>query len=1195
MAEQTPVLARLKSLEMQGYKTFASKNLFLFAPTITAIVGPNGSGKSNITDAIRWVLGEQSFSLLRGKRTEDMIFSGSDARSRASMASATITFDNSDGWLPIEFTEVTIGRRAYRDGQNEYLLNGQRVRLRDVSELLSKCGLGQRTYTIIGQGLVDAALSLRADERRQLFEEAAGIGLYRSRREEALRRLEHTLRNMERVQDILAELKPRLRSLKRQVDRSQGYDQVRSDLQELLRIWYGYHWYRLLDTLREKSEQAESYAAERDALQENQSGAEGEIRTLRMKIEKLREQLSTWREAMAEQTHERERIGRELAIAEERLRWLEDDRQRVQPELGELDTALAELKERDAALAAEVSLAEGELSDLLASRQTLLDAGQVGADQRERLRADLASTRERLESMAAGEGGLRARQEELEKRRAALSQKREPRLKELSQIEAGLHAADEKQQAAKAALETIDEGITAQHRIEEEARRSVQEIGPREESLRAELASTGQQRAALEGQLAGLDPNLGEGGKAGRLWSAYTSGRLQGVLGRLAEQVEIDPGYEAAVLAALGSTWQGVTFENLDAVLVAADDEAVRQADGAAIMLSADTGGSSQLLEIPMDIHSLGLASEHVRAADAHRPLLDALLGRTIVVEDRRTASSVLSRLPIGSGVVTLEGDYFGSEGRITIGAGQAERDLDQIRRRLEGQLRERTAEVDKLAAELNQLGSERQQADQKAESARMRVKQLEGEVVSAREALGQALRELESLQAQQLSVQKLIDDVDQEELQVTTALTALQEQGQDLASERGRLETSYRSSMHALEMAKSSSEMQLLESRIERAQNQLETVQTQLDALRDRERFLEREIKTRRERFEGQQGEQAELNQAIEVGTASLAGVEKRIESLKAEIEPAESSLREAQARRLELETGDSELRLSLQQAEREHARVQIELARKQEEMTSLRRRIEDDFGLVAFEEEDPSAPQEPLPLEGIVEHLPRVEELPVDIENQLKQQRLQLRRIGPVNPEARREYREVDERVGFLTTQVDDLRAAERQIREVIAELDVLMEREFRVTFEAVATAFRETFTRLFGGGSARLTLTDPDDLTASGIDIEARLPGRRTQSLAMLSGGERSLTASALIFALLKVSPTPFCVLDEVDAMLDEANVVRYSEMLHELSAHTQFILITHNRQTVQAAQVVYGVSMGLDSASKVISLKLDEVAE
>jgi chromosome segregation protein len=260
---------------------------------------------------------------------------------------------------------------------------------------------------------------------------------------------------------------------------------------------------------------------------------------------------------------------------------------------------------------------------------------------------------------------------------------------------------------------------------------------------------------------------------------------------------------------------------------------------------------------------------------------------------------------------------------------------------------------------------------------------------------------------------------------------------------------------------------------------------------------------------------------------------------------------------------------------------------------MASMRRRIEDDFGLVAFEEDDLATSQEPLPLEGIVERLPRVEALPPDIENQLKQQRMQLRRIGPVNPEARREYREVKERTEFLTSQVDDLRAAEKQIHEVIAELDVLMEREFRVTFEAVAAAFKETFTRLFGGGSARLTLTDPDDLTQTGIDIEARLPGRRTQSLAMLSGGERSLTASALVFALLKVSPTPFCVLDEVDAMLDEANVVRYSEMLRELSADTQFILITHNRQTVQAAQVVYGVSMGPDTASRVISLKLDEV--
>jgi chromosome segregation protein len=1195
VTEQTPALARLKSLEMQGYKTFASKNLFLFAPTITAIVGPNGSGKSNITDAIRWVLGEQSFSLLRGKRTEDMIFSGSDARSRASMASATITFDNSDGWLPIEFTEVTVGRRAYRDGQNEYMLNGQRVRLRDVTELLSKCGLGQRTYTIIGQGLVDAALSLRADERRQLFEEAAGIGLYRSRREEALRRLETTQRNLERVQDILTELRPRLRSLKRQVERSRGYDQVRSDLQELLRVWYGYHWYRLLDTLREQNEQAEQFAAERETLREKQSGAEGEIRTLRAKMEGLRTQLAEWRELVAEHTRERERISREVAIAEERLRWLEDDRQRVQPELEDLQSALSELKDGDQAASSEVAEAEASLSDLLASRQVLLDAGQVGSDQREQLRVELSEVRRRLESMASSEGGLLARKEGFEGRLRALNQKRGPLQAELAQVEASLKRAEDDQHGMRSKLEAIDKEIRNQRKSEDEARIAISKREEREGTLRDQITQASRKRAALEGQLEGLDPDRGEGSKFGRLWSAHNAGRLEGVLGKLAEQVEIENGYEAAILAALGSAWHGVAFKSLTDLLLAADEQQLYEADGSVVLLAGDLKETVEPVEIPAEISSHGLASEHIQADNAIRPLLDLLLSRVIVAEDRRAAGMLAKGLPPGSCAVTLEGDIFTWDGRITIGAGEAERDLEQRRTQLKAQLAQSKADLDALEADLTQLAAEREQAAYTAQAAHEQAGELEKQAADARQALEASIRDLENLQGRLTALRKLIEDVDQEEHQVNAALASLLEENEDLAAERQRLEAAYRSNVRALETAEGSSEMQLLESRLERAQNQLESAQTQLDAVRDRERFLEREIKTRRDRFEAQQAEQVDLRAVIESGGKSLAEVEEHIRSLREDIEPAEKALREAQARRIDLETGDSELRLKLQTAEREHARVQIELARKQEEMTSLRRRIEDDFGLVAFDEGDPSAPQEPLPLEGIVEHLPRVEELPVDIESQLNQQRLQLRRIGPVNPEARREYREVNERVEFLTAQVDDLRAAERQIREVVAELDVLMEREFRVTFEAVAIAFRETFTRLFGGGSARLTLTDPDDLTSSGIDIEARLPGRRTQSLAMLSGGERSLTASALIFALLKVSPTPFCVLDEVDAMLDEANVVRYTEMLHELSAHTQFILITHNRQTVQAAQVVYGVSMGPDSASKVISLKLDEVAE
>jgi chromosome segregation protein len=347
--------ARLRALDLQGYKTFASKAVFEFAPTITAIVGPNGSGKSNIADSIRWVLGEQSYSLLRGKKTEDMIFAGSEQRARSGMASATITFDNNDGWLPIDFTEVTVSRRAYRSGENEYLLNGQRVRLRDVAELLARCGLGERTYTIIGQGLVDAALSLKAEERRRLFEEAAGIGLYRSRREESLRRLDHTRRNLDRVRDIMAELRPRLRSLERQAKRAQEYDQVRQDLHAALRQWYGHHWYRMLTVVGLAKAQAEAETAAREQLHALENRTSADLNANRARIDALRLEVQRLSQQSSEVFHQRETIGRDLAVAQERLRWVTDQAQSLEAEL-------ATRAESDRALEARLTAAREEVA-----------------------------------------------------------------------------------------------------------------------------------------------------------------------------------------------------------------------------------------------------------------------------------------------------------------------------------------------------------------------------------------------------------------------------------------------------------------------------------------------------------------------------------------------------------------------------------------------------------------------------------------------------------------------------------------------------------------------------------------------------------------------------------------------------------------------------------------------------------------
>jgi chromosome segregation protein len=340
------MLPRLKSLELHGYKTFASRTEFQFPGVVTAIVGPNGSGKSNIADALRWVLGEQSFSLLRGRKTEDMIFNGSEQRARAGMASATITFDNSDGWLPIDYSEVAITRRAYRDGQNEYLINGQRVRLREISELLARSGLAERTYTIIGQGLVDAALALKPEERRKLFEEAAGIGLYRSRREEALNRLESTRRNLERVQDILVELEPRMRSLEKQARRVQEYDRLQAELRLLLKDWYGFQWHRAQQEMTRTVEILRGQDAKAEKTRENHATVNTELSVYRGQINGLRTQLNEWHRQQSGLHAVREKINRELAILDERQKALNEQRQSHAIDLARLEEDLSQRKGR---------------------------------------------------------------------------------------------------------------------------------------------------------------------------------------------------------------------------------------------------------------------------------------------------------------------------------------------------------------------------------------------------------------------------------------------------------------------------------------------------------------------------------------------------------------------------------------------------------------------------------------------------------------------------------------------------------------------------------------------------------------------------------------------------------------------------------------------------------------------------------
>lgn len=1192
----------LKSLELQGYKTFAGKTDFEFAGAITCIVGPNGSGKSNIADSIRWVLGEQSYRLLRGKKTDDMIFAGSEQRPRASMASSTIIFDNSNGWLPIDFSEVSITRRAYRDSNNEYLLNGQRVRLKDIAELLGNSGLSERTYTIIGQGLVDATLALKADERRLLFEEAAGIGLYRSRREEAQKRLGNTFRNLERVEDILAELKPRLRSLERQAKRAEQYEQVKVDLQVLLREFYGFHWYRAQRELTEARDNAQVQESLLEAVRQEQSALDQKLTTYRDTIQGLRARLGSWHRELSALHNQREEITRNLAVSDERVRSLTVQQQNASDEIARLDAQVASFQERVTETDQETERLKNELAEAQTQAQQARDLLKSRQSARTKAEQDIRLDRQKLSELSNKQNRLQARLAEREMRLERQQESLNESIRAVEQAEKTLGEAESRVQNAQQALERITE-------IRQQAEETLQDHRQQIAALEADRKMALDQRSEQRGALARIKAQLEVLEQADKALAGYSSGaqlllksaqkgKLRGAKGALSSQLDVPEEMETALAAALG--------EYLDAVLV----DSTSSSDSALEILVGETTRGALLplgnltptdpIKAPALDGVFGLAADLVKAPVELRPAVDLLLGQTLIVKDRRTARKALAGQPLQARAVTLRGEVFYASGPVFAGLSGASSTLSRPRQRREFQ--ERAARMEEQVSELDQqvLNFEqqlRELAGKESELAEA-LKQVQRQERAANDAHNQIRMEMERAGRQ---TQWQLDQRTQLEAEIkqgTTEAHGISDSLSQLGTEISQSQQNLRERQSALaglsteEHQRQLSHWNTQAAVAERAMGDAQTRQ------RERQAALQDAIRAQ----QSMRGRKASFAQGLvdlETGMEELrtneAELVSQVEKLQVLIDPAEAELEQVEQARDGMRQAEGKARQALSMAERRNSQAQVALNRKQERLDTLRGRIEDDFGLVEFEYTSDVSGPTPLPLGEMVEQLPMVSELPDGLDETIKRQRAQLRRMGAINPEAQAEYQEVKERFEFMTTQVADLHQAESDIKEVIAELDILMEREFRRTFEAVAAEFRQIFTRLFGGGTARLVLTDPDDLTETGIDIEARLPGRRTQGLSLLSGGERSLTATALVFSLLKVSPTPFCVLDEVDAMLDEANVGRFRDLLRELSQNTQFIVITHNRNTVQAADVIYGVTMGRDSASQVISLKLDEVGD
>lgn len=1195
--------SRLRTLELHGYKTFASKTSFEFPGKITAIVGPNGSGKSNVADAIRWVLGEQSYRLLRGRKTEDMIFIGSDMRSRAGMASATITFNNEDNWLPIDFTEVSVTRRAYRDGQNEYLLNGQRIRLRDIQELFAQSGLAERTYTLIGQGLVDTALSARPEERRKFFEEAAGIGLYRSRREESVNRLDQTRRNLERVRDILSELEPRLKSLERQARRFIEYKTIQADLKVLLHEWYGYHWHREQDNLSKSKLLLKERELILSEARDEYEKYDRQISGLRKDLQEIRTHLNEWHTASADLHNERERISKELAVMDERQRSMLVQRQNSESDLVRLEE---EVKDRLLMLSSlreelDLLISEQEEAKTQVENSTARLANQ--RTERVKIEAEVRHQREILVKYQTKSVELIARKNEIEERLIVLQQN-------LSKMSQDQKTAQEKFLAAKNDFATAQSkaGEGDQQRSKYEAH--IQNINDQlitldEKNLKIQkqLTDLNSEQARLIAQIEVLDQaeaslsGLNEGAKT--IINAAKSGRLTGSYRPLTDFLEVPSQHEAALSAALG--------EFLDSIIILdrSDPELILhllavEEKGRAIIFPVSQLNSTKAAKIPSGDGILG-GYNLICTYDAKiQKVMDVLLASTIFVVNRKIAQSILRSLSNNERVITLAGEIFYASGAIVAGKEHRSAIISRPRQKkelLETLEKTRLNLVDCLQKKEHydgeiQAGKEilqaqrnlLQQFDQTSqarlkeihqtnliyEQTRQKNEWLKAQIEGSQTSIDQSKKTLESIQLDVINIQE--DILKQENVVQDSSRQLVSLPLEDLQTEEMHWQTNLAVSKRA----------------VAGSQKRLQEFEQMLSQTSQRKNSLQRRVEDLSFSLEDVEDQKATLH-------AQEQDIQIKIEVLQTKIKPAEENLIQIESAYSSLQEEQSNAQQGVSIAERYYSQSQLDFSRNKDSLLNLQRRIEDDFGLVAFEYSASISGANPLPFEGLVEQLPHIEILDPNLEANISRQRAQIRRIGPINPDADEEFSAVKNRYEFMTSQVEDLKKADEDLRTVIDELDQLMQREFKKTFDAVAIEFREMFTQLFGGGSAKLILTDEENFNNSGIDIEARLPGRREQGLSLLSGGERSLTAVALIFALLKVSPTPFCVLDEVDAALDEANVGRFCDLLASLSKQIQFIVITHNRNTVQVADVIYGITMGRDSTSQMISLRLDELNE
>ncbi|MGE5474899.1 MAG: chromosome segregation protein SMC [Ignavibacteriales bacterium] len=1186
----------LKKIEIQGFKSFPDKIVLELKNGITAVVGPNGSGKSNISDAVRWVLGEQSMKNLRGNKMEDVIFSGTEKRKSLGFAEVSITLENTNGQLPVDYSEVTVTRRVYRSGESEFFINKAACRLKDINELFMGTGLGRDGYSVIGQGKIDEILSSRSEDRRQIFEEAAGIMKYKSRKIEAERKIEQTRQNLLRVNDIIGELESQLEPLKEQSEIAKKF----LSLKERLKILEVNVFIINREKFKEKFDEIliniENLEAqiqnEQNSFDENQN----ERKNMHAEAEKIEHEIETLQQQVFEMEKSIEQSTADIKLANEKIDNIDKNDERIKDETEFLKQKIAALEEEKNSKQKKIERLNNDKErfsiELSEKEAELSKVNQSIIDEQDKIEAMKSEVIERINCVSEKKSELNSLKVFLE-----------GIIRRETQIEEEMHELVLSLDLQGMKREDLNDEIEKLHNDIKQIEEAITEINNSKASIEAEIIGLDKELDTLRMEinskksrhkfLSDLErENEGYYKSVKGILDECRTNELfrKGIHGALAQLINVPKEYETSIEIALGSALQNIVTADEDAAKKAIE-YLKRNNLGRATFLPLNVVKGSNLDEAELKLKEFngykGIASKLVQYAKEYKGIIDNLLGHTVVVDTMDNGIAMARKYRYSFRIVTIEGEVINSSGAMTGGSinaksagllsrGREIKEISDLLVNLEEKLKEKTKVYDELKAsalkyvdDINLKNVEIKEKQVAAAREEEKLAALENLVTSIKEKTAMLKTEKEQIKIQKSEAQESIDIKNTEiinaakkadELQIE--VKEVQEQFKLVYAEKDRVFeyiSDLRVSLSSIEESLSA----VLED-IQRISNEVENIN--------------KDINKKHSEKEKKNNEKSTLEETIENLKLKAAEFENKKVEVEDCLSKSKKTKEEMASRLTNLEDAVIEKLKTIENLKEENSRLEIRKTKIEMDMEALQNRMWEEYEITVS-----NALEYKKEIGGIGSAQKEI----TGLKNEIKD-------LGIVNVSAIEEYTKTKERYEFLSRQRDDLTDAEEKLKKVIYDMTSIMKRQFLEQFNKICENFNEVFKELFGGGRAALKLADEENILESGIDIEVQPPGKKLQNMMLLSGGEKALTAIALLFAILRINPSPFCILDEIEAALDEANVYIFADYIKKFVYSTQFILITHRKGTMESADTMYGVTMEERGVSKLVSLKMSDKA-